>query len=652
MSRSERTSRPAGGQAGWNDPCPCGSGREFKSCCGVAVVPPPPANLSEAGQASDAFGRFPPASLPSEPTPLNGDASQRSHHAKIDLARGRDLLIAGRAPNAIAPLRRAVALDPGNAGAHHDLGLAYLLCERLPEAIASLSTSVALQPDHFRARFNLATALKRRGHDDAAIAECRAAVRLAPQFAEGHGKLGDLLRAQGRREEAAACFRQAAAVSPNSVIGRLNHAKALVADGRIDEAVVWIGRMRARDSDDAAAQSQLGDLLAAIGRFDEAIACFERVIALDPQHAMAQYALICAKQITETDRPLLARAEAQLANGLPERRAIALHFALGKAYDDLAEFAAAMRHFDAANSLRHRNAAFPFRRAVLAQRVEQTRNRFTRDFFRQHAGLGLADETPLLILGMPRSGTTLVEQIVSSHPAVAAGGELGFWTNRLSEWEASWTQAPGEAMTAAPGKAYVALLRQNGPHAARVTDKMPTNFFAAGLIHLLLPRARIIHCLRNPIDTCLSIYMTPFSGPFPWASDREDLVFYYRQYERLMQHWRAVLPADRFMEVEYEELVGNPQTTTRRLIAFCGLDWDDACLAPERNPRTVATASKWQARQPIYTGAVARWRRYEPWLGALRELLSGADTGDEAALSASAGSGQKPLASPQQDGRQ
>jgi hypothetical protein len=293
-----------------------------------------------------------------------------------------------------------------------------------------------------------------------------------------------------------------------------------------------------------------------------------------------------------------------------------LHFALGKAYDDLGEAEPAIRHFDHANALERRKVNFD--RVALSEAIDRTIETFTPELMARGAPSPIHDERPALILGMPRSGTTLVEQIVSSHSSVAAGGELNFWTDQAAK-TASFDFA------SRLGADYLTLLGRIGPDSARVTDKNPFNFLHLGLIHLALPGARFIHCRRDPIDTCLSIYFTRFATPQAYAYDRSDLVFYYRHYERLMAHWRTLLPADRLLEIDYESLIADRESLTRRMIAFCGLPWDDKCLEPESNPRRVMTASVWQARQPVYPTSVERWRRYEPWLGELQQLRTVSD---------------------------
>jgi hypothetical protein len=256
-----------------------------------------------------------------------------------------------------------------------------------------------------------------------------------------------------------------------------------------------------------------------------------------------------------------------------------LHLAIGKAAEDLGDYALAMQHFDAADAVRRGAASFDS--AAFSIEIDRMIARCTPEFIARAPELGSSDATPVLIIGMPRSGTTLVEQIVSMHPEVGAGGELNFWNQRLAGWLGSG--ADEDAFLAKASADYLGVLRAIAPTAARVTDKMPFNFLWAGLIHVAFPRATIIHCRRATIDT--------------------------------------VLPADRFIEVDYEDLTRAPEPVIRRIIAACGLAWHEACLRPESNPRAVKTPSKWQTRQPIYRTSVERWRRYEPWLGPMRALV-------------------------------
>jgi tetratricopeptide (TPR) repeat protein len=429
----------------------------------------------------------------------------------------------------------------------------------------------------------------------------------------------DALIDRGDWDQAASAFERASLASPSTPLGRLCAAKALFLRDRPREAERQLREVIAGDPSIAEAHLLLGHVLGDAGRFDEAAASFEQTLSLDPGCAPAYHGLVSSKTITEADRTLVARMLARLQGAdLPERERMTLHFALGKALDDLEEPAKAMSHFDAANRIRRQLSSFD--RRDFARQIDGLVASFTAAFFRGNAALGTDDETPVLVLGMPRSGTTLVERIVSSHPSVAGGGELRFWRESRSRL----AQAPASRREEVAGEVrrdYLELLRSIGPDARRVTDKMPFNFLWIGLVHLLLPRARIVHCRRNPVDTCLSIFQTQFTESWGFASDRGDLVAYYRQYLRLMDHWRSVLPADRLLEVDYEDVVSSPEAASRRLIAFCGLEWDAACLHPEHNPDAVRTASKWQARQLIYRTSVERWRRYEPWIGELRELL-------------------------------
>ena len=295
-----------------------------------------------------------------------------------------------------------------------------------------------------------------------------------------------------------------------------------------------------------------------------------------------------------------------------------IHFSMGKVYDDCADYAQAMEQFDAANRLRAKDLVFD--RAGFAAMVDRNIRQFTPDFFARHDEAGAPDRRPIFIVGMYRSGTTLAEQIVTSHPDIVAGGELTVWAPTDLEIDPGTGEFYPDRTPAAITK-YLSLLGKLGPSAARVTDKLPTNFFRLGGIHALLPNARIIHCQRDPIDTCLSIYSTLFNTRIPFAARKSDLVFCFEQYLRMMDHWRKVLPAHSFMDVQYENLISDREAESRRLIAFAGLDWSELCLRPEHNTRAISTSSAWQVRQPIYTTSIQRWKSYEPWIGELRKLL-------------------------------
>ncbi len=578
--------------------------------------------MSGLRRAAENFRRISPG-LPAGAVGENPLPRQRALAAERHRQRAARLVEAGRLTAAIAAFTQATRLDPRNAAAHHGLGRALLDGGWVEEAADSLRLATALLDDA-AAHYDLALALRRQRLDADAMAAYRRAIELAPTLIEAHAGLAELLELAGDYAEAAQCLHRAAALAPDTSPGLLHLAKALIFDQDYTAAEKTLRAAVGRDPGDDLALKHLGDVLLRQGRFAEAISAFERVLALNPRQVSAYFTIAEARKCTEADRPRLARMLAALDDApLDEADRVLLHFAIGKLLDDLGEYHGAIRHFDAANRIRGRHAKFDT--VEFADFFDRLTQRFTREFFAAHKSLGEDDETPLFIVGMPRSGTTLVEQILSRHPAIGAGGELPFWIRRANG------SGPLEAMFLSPhaGRAlaleYLSLLRRIAPSAARVTDKLPFNVLCVGVIHLLLPKARIIQCRRHPVDTCLSIYFTHFQQTLPFASDRRALVAAYRQYARLMDHWRAVLPAQCFLEVEYEKLVCDREAVTRRLIDFAGVEWNDACLSPERNPRPVATASLWQARQPVYASSVGRWRRYEPWLDELRQLLSAED---------------------------
>ena len=529
-------------------------------------------------------------------------------------------LKAGQPADAIAPLRDAALLQPSNPLLQHDLGLACLEASRVEDAIGALQQAIAADPRYADAYFRLGIALEKLGDICGAIVAYDRATELLPSLTEAWFRAGALVYTQGHRDEAIGCFRRAAATGGKSRFGRLGKARALLTENRNQEAEKVLRQTLARDPSNAMAHDLLGNLLSEFGRFDEARECFERALALAPQLAGCYYELVRCRPVTRDDGALLQRMEGALATpGLEAAQQVRLLLAIGKAADDLGDYARAMQHFDAADAVRRVSASFD--RAAFSIGIDRLISQCTAEWVERTPDLGTCDATPVLIIGMPRSGTTLVEQIVSMHPEVGAGGELHFWNQRGAAWHRSGGAGGEPSFMAQTAADYLGVLRAIAPMAPRVTDKMPFNFLWAGLIHVVFPRATIIHCRRAAVDTALSIHQTHFHPGLAFPTGGADLVAYFRGYQRLIHHWRSVLPADRFIEVDYEDLTRAPEPAIRRIIAACGLTWHDACLRPECNTRAVKTPSKWQARQPIYRTSIARWRRYEPWLGPLNALV-------------------------------
>jgi len=282
-----------------------------------------------------------------------------------------------------------------------------------------------------------------------------------------------------------------------------------------------------------------------------------------------------------------------------------------------------MFHFDEANRLKYQiyleGKGFDLSQAVVHR--ERTVAMFNPEFMDAHRIRSSPSNVPIFIVGMIRSGTTLLEQILASHPDVGGAGEQRFWTTELPRFvDLEAAAFDSEKFEAAIAR-YIQVLRSLQPEAPRITDKMPMNFYCAGILHLAFPNSPIIHIKRNPVDTALSIYMTDLAKPPEFAHNKRNIVAAYREYEAIMSLWRTLIPPSRLLEVNYEDLISDQETWTRRIIDFCGLDWDPACLEFHKSDRQVSTPSLWQVRQPIYKTSVEKWRNYEPWLGEFADLI-------------------------------
>lgn len=529
----------------------------------------------------------------------------------------------GAVDDAIELLERTVRQDPDFAEARNALGIALRLSNRAPEALAHYAAALAIRPDYAEVENNIGLALQSLDRCAEAVPHYQRAVALRPDYAEAEHNLGAALRLLHRYEEALAHFQKALAMRPGSAEGHNNLGAVLQLLARHEEALAAYETALALKPDLAEARHGRGTALRTLGRLDDAREELERAIALAPRKAEFYRSLAEAKRFVADDphRAMIEALARDMAT-LSEDDQIHLHFALGKVYSDLGEDERAFDHLIAGNALKRGRIVYD-ERAALA-RLERMRALFGAEVMRERAGQGDPSPLPVFIIGMPRSGTSLVEQILASHPQVFGAGELSDLETAVAGL-AGPNGAPadiGAAELRAIGARYVARVKALAPAARRVTDKMPANFAYAGLIHLALPNARIIHLRRDPIDTCLSCFSLLFGGHQPHTYDLAELGHYYRAYEKLMTHWRAVLPAGVMLEVDYEEVVDDFERQSRRIVGHCGLDWDEACLDFHKTQRAVHTASATQVRQPLYRTSIGKWRPSEAVLRPLLDALA------------------------------
>ena len=422
-------------------------------------------------------------------------------------------------------------------------------------------------------------------------------------------------------DEAEASYRRAQALDPGYALAHLSLATALRIQGRAADAQASCEAALAIDPTSVEALSLLGELHADNGRFSESEALFQRAIAIDPDFPFAFYGIATHRKMTPDDGAWLRGAEALLTKRLPLRHEISLRYALGKYFDDVKQYDEAFGNYRLANELTKRYGS-SYDREKLTARVDKIIGHFDAEFLHRHRAGGSGSELPVFIIGMPRSGTSLTEQILASHPAVFGAGELTFWGAAFADREKAGL---GRLAEAGPirivASDYLGRLTALSGGAQRVIDKMPANFLYAGLIHAAFPRARIIHMQRHPIDTSLSIYFQNFFNMGPYANDFDNLAHYYREYRRIVAHWRTVLPATTLLEVPYEALVADQEGWTRKMLDFLGLPWDPKCLDFHRTERVVITTSKWQVRQKIHSASAGRWKNYEKFLGPLQSLV-------------------------------
>jgi tetratricopeptide (TPR) repeat protein len=581
------------------------------------------------------------------------------------MVQARQFHQAGYLSQAAQLYRQILQDDPANGDVWLRLGNALLSQAQLKEAADAFWQCIKEMPDCGEAYLKLAHALQRQGNSEAAVNCLRDCLQRLPQFPEAHNNLANALLSLGRLEEAASHYREALQHRPDFAEGHKNLANALIKQGQVDEAIGHLEEARRLKPTYAEAHLSLAAAYHQRNELPGAIRSYQRALELKPDFSAAHNAL--GEVFLEQGDPERAelhlrkalpnnpRASRSLLNlatfglykpsdpsidtlrrwlsqtHLPEEAAGQLHCLLGILLDRAGDYGEAFAHFRAGNALRHsvlRRSGKAFDPAAHTRQIDQVMAAFSPEYFRRVQSFGLVTPLPVFIVGMPRSGTTLMEQILSHHPNVFGAGELFDLARIVTELPEKCGAAEGypeclcrldAAVTRDMAAVYLqGLTTRSGP-AERVTDKMMGLFLYLGLVATLFPRAHIIWCRRDPRDVCLSCYFQWFAG-LNFTLDLQDLGQYHRDFDRLMAHWQKVLPLP-ILQIVYEDLVADQETVSRRLVEFCGLSWDERCLRFHENRRPVKTMSAMQVRQPLYKTSVGRWRCYTDHLGPLFKAL-------------------------------
>lgn len=536
----------------------------------------------------------------------------------------------GESGQGLLLMERALALEPGNHQYRSNLAGVLNQLGRSGDAERLYREALALRPDHLDSHINLGLLYAAQGDHPQALAEFAAALDLDPKnYTAWFGRAGSLEQL-ARPKEALAAYRNAALAAAQDPERLQTLAVALREAGELEEARLCQTQALALAPDSPQVENGLGNVLAMGGDLAGAERHYRRALALKADYPGAFHNLVDVARLTPADPlwpPLMSLVES--IETLPPATAVPLHFTLGRVWETAGDYPRAFRHFLEGNRLKRSGINY----------VESSQARFFADFIAgfgelaKHAPADSADARPVFIVGMPRSGTSLVEQILASHPAVHGAGETHALRNSLRE-----ELPPDNSDYALPGRLagldvagfrrvaarYSRYMDEIAPGAQRITNKLPGNMVFVGLIRLLYPRAHIIHCVRDPLDTCLSCFCKLFATGHPFSYDLRELGRFHRLHQGLMAGWDRLLPADAVLALSYEELVTDLEAGARRLVAHCGLPWDEACLSFHTTARPVRTASLAQVRQPIYSSSVGRWRRYEKELAPLMEALSGA----------------------------
>lgn len=536
------------------------------------------------------------------------------------IARARALVAVRQFANAERELLQVLEADPDDRSVLHALVGLYDSTGRPEPAarvLARLVELAPLEPGHY---FALATISERLGRIEDAVEVYRRLTAARPDLGLAHFNLACYLRRLGRLEESLASHKTALGLGierPEEVW--TNIAVILAELHRHDESRQALGQALALNADWIPALYNLALWHEEHGERAAATELFERILAIDPHYDDALVRLAQLGAVSSPNDPLVARLKRALERpGLAPLAREGLHFALGKAFDDCGNHEQAFMHFHAGNEA-SRMRLRRYERAATETQFRRLRERCTAAWLESVEPV--SDRPLLFVCGMYRSGSTLLERMLAGHPAVTSGGELNWFNTHLARNDADWPEHLTPEMLHVAGEGYLGYLESRFPGAARVCDKRPDNFRYLGLLKALFPRLRVLHTVRDARDVCLSIYFQQFGNALPYAADLGDIAHYLREYKRLMQHWKELMP-DSILDVAYDRLVTGPEHELRRVCRFLGLDWCAGMLEFRDAAARVRTASVWQVREPLYTRSIGRWRYYAGQLGALGDLMT------------------------------
>ena len=532
----------------------------------------------------------------------------------------------GEGKQAVELIGRAVRLDPENAMYHSNLGVALDRIGKREEAVSAYRKALEIQPSFPDAHLNLGVSYLSRRKPRESMACFRKAIELKPDYTDAYYNLGNLFKDLSRLNEAAGCYQKALSINPAHQEARYNLGITWKTLGQLDAAQTCFQEVLRKRPGYVKALAAQVDVLMRMGRFDDAREMVRPLVvrgSRDPEILVA-YAQMAGRFDYRAEAvDLLKTALAGDIQDSHQRRQVM--FLLGRLHDEMGDVDGAFEYYRRGNAM----ARGMFNPRAYKAHIDRLMTVYRDIQSRPVPVASNRSHLPVFIVGMPRSGTTLVEQILSSHPQVYGAGELqdmGLMVQKMPSLLGTHLSYPDclERLTQPAADklagSYLKRLRSFSSDAGRVTDKMPQNFLHLGLIRYLFPEARIIHCIRDPRDTGLSIYFQNFSDGLGYAFDLRTIGVFYRQYRRIMHFWTAVMGIST-LAVRYEELVSDPEAVSRRMIRFVGLDWDERCLRFHETNRSVVTSSFQQVREPIYKESVGRWKKYEFYIQPLIEMV-------------------------------